>query len=167
MPNCYTTFIDRFLTTVPVAQLDEATAFVREVKLMCTEFLIQSPILLYKELPRDSRGATFFHLKNRHRSSNANGVIFNEAVQSVKAFERGVDITTVATDSDACVVILPDSFSVTFSKTNLEQFVESAALVDPAVLGALTFNTNILQLDESAKHVIATNVPSYYCIRIN
>lgn len=167
MPNCYTTFLDRFLTTVPVSQLDEATAFVREVKLMCTEFLNQSPILLYKELPRDSRSSTFFHLKNRHRSVNANGVIFNEAVQSVKAFERGVDVTTTPTDSCACVVILPDAFKVTFSKIELAQFAESASLVDPATLGALIFNTNISQLDESAKHVIATNVPAYYCIRIN
>lgn len=167
MPNCYTTFLDRFLTSVPVSQLDEATAFVREVKLMCTEFLNQSPILLYKELPRDSRSTDFFHLKNRHRSPNANGIIFNEAVQSVKAFERGVDVTTTPSSSNACVVILPDSFKVTFSKIQLEQFVESAALVDPAVLGSMVFNTDVAQLNESAKHVIATNVPAYYCIRIN
>lgn len=167
MPNCYTTFLDRFLTTVPVPQLDEATAFVREVKLMCTEFLNQSPILVYKELPRDSRGATFFHLKNRHRSVNADGIIFNEAVQSVKAFERGVDVTTIPSATNACVVILPDSFNITFSKVGLAQFAESALLANPVALGSLIFNTNISQLDESAKHVIATNVPAYYCIRIN
>lgn len=167
MPNCYTTFLDRFLTTVPVSQLDEATAFVREVKLMCTEFLNQSPILLYKDLPRDSRSNNFFHLKNRHRTVSAQGIIFNEAVQSIKAFERGVDVTTSPTETNACVVILPDSFRVTFSNIQLEQFIESATLVDPATLGALVFNTDIAQLSESAKHVMATHVPSYYCIRIN
>lgn len=167
MPNCYTTFLDKFLTTVPVTQLDEASIFVSEVKLMCTDFLNQSPILLYKELPRDARSSAFFHTKNRHRSSSANGIIFNEAVQSVKAFERGLDVSTSVTPADCCVVILPDSFKLTFSDVSFAQFTESAALVDPALLGSFAFSTDVSQLTESAKHVIATDVPFYYCIRIN
>lgn len=167
MPNCYTTFLNKFLTTVPVAQLDEASIFVSELKLMCAEFLNKSPILLYKELPKDARANTFFHTKNRHRTANAAGIIFNEAVQSVKAFERGLDISTTASLTDACVVILPDSFKLTFSNIPLAQFTESAALCDPATLGTFAFSTDVSQLTESAQHVIATDVPFYYCIRIN
>lgn len=167
MPTCYKTFLDLFLTSVPVSQLDEADSFVREVQLMCTEFMDQSPVLLYKSLPPDARYGNFFTVKNRHRTPNPSGILFNEAVQMVKAFESGLDVNVTADIEHNCVVILPDSFKLTFSNTSLEQFTESAAYVDPAELGALTFRADIGELTEKAQHIVATSVPFYYCIRIN
>lgn len=164
MPNPYTSLLDRFLTRVPVEQLNEAELFVREVKFMCSEFMETCPIVLFKEFDDIGKG-NYFRTKNRHRSLTENGAVLNAAMQHNKAFESGLDLYTTS-PQEGCVVILPNSYQLTFSRTDVQQFVDSAKLADPAALAQLAFDTDVNNLTESSQYVMASKVPFYYCIRI-
>lgn len=162
----HTKILDRFLTSVPVELLDEAEQFVKEVTFMCQQYMNTCPITLYRNIPTDKQPATFFRSKNRHRNSNTTGSILNQALQQEKAFERGLDIQAASNSDSSCVIFLPDDFSITFSPTTIEQFTESAAYVSAEELAGLVYQSDINTLTEDAKHILATKVPFYYCIRL-
>lgn len=167
MPNPHNTILDRFLSSVPVEALDEAEQFVREVRFMCKHHIDNCPIVLYKAVPSEKQPTTFFRAKNRHRSLSTTGSILNQALQQERVFERGLDVEVTAEDPESCVVFLPDHFDVAFANVAIETFTESATLSDDtAQLASIVYKHDLSQLTEDAKHVIASNVPFYYCIRL-
>lgn len=166
MVGLHNAIFDRFLSSVPVNELDDADQFVREVKFMCQEHITGCPISLYKSVPTTKQPGTFFRSKNRHRSVNESGSILNQALQQERVFERGLDVDAAATNADSCIIFLPDNFRIAFSDASIEMFTEAAAFVDNVALAALVYQHNVSMLSEQSKHIIASNVPFYYCIRL-
>lgn len=162
----YYNILDNLLTSVPVDQIDEAEQFVREVKFMCNEYMSDCPIPLLKQMPTVKQPGTFFTAKNRHRAGSTAGNLLNQALTGVNVFERGLDVHIQPIGED-CIVFLPDRFSVHFSDTNLEYFAEAAKLVNVEDLGHLVYHSNISTLTESAQHILVSNVPFYYCVRVS
>ncbi len=162
----YQSFFDRFISSVPVEQYDDAEQFVKEIKFMCSDFLNTCPVTLHRSVPTDKQPKSFFQVKNRHRSLNEAGVMLNAALQTTGAFERGVDLSVKVAEQDNCVVFLPDRFSIIHSSSSFATFLEAAQLVNPADLGSMVYQHSVSTLTESAEFVIASNIPFYYCIRL-
>lgn len=167
MLNVHNDLLEQFLASVPGDRFDDADRFVREVRFMCNEYIVSCPIPMYRSVPHDKQSLSFFRTKNRHRPVNEAGSILNNALQNQRAYERGLDISAQRPAAGACAIFLPDAFTVAHSLTPLSTFVEGAALVDEAELARLAYSNDVRALSERSQHILANNVPFYYCIRIN